>query len=200
MPKMTEPNPETTAQRLITAAMAEFNQDGFAATDSNKIARRAGFAPQTFYRWFKDKTAIFLAVYKAWSDAEIALLSDVTSSVGWASAHQSHQSHQAAEQMVDTLISHHRTYRIFRRSLRTLAVENSDVRAARAENRTQQLAALQTRLGLNDGNKAQAFVLMLQIERLADALAEDEFADLGVDDAEVRLQMIGLIDAQLKRA
>ena len=55
---------KTTPERLIAAAAAEFREAGFAGTDSNRIARRAGFAPQTFYRWFKDKTEIFIAVYR----------------------------------------------------------------------------------------------------------------------------------------
>ena len=42
--------------------MAEFIESGYAGTDTNRIARRAGFAPQTFYRWFADKTAILRAV------------------------------------------------------------------------------------------------------------------------------------------
>ena len=47
-----------TGTKLIAAAAAEFNDHGFSGTDSNKIARRAGFAPQTFYRWFKDNILI----------------------------------------------------------------------------------------------------------------------------------------------
>src|ERR1700761_8551817 len=55
-----------TSARLIEAAAREFAECGFEGTDTNKIARRAGFAPQTLYRWFDDKTAIFLAVYSKW--------------------------------------------------------------------------------------------------------------------------------------
>ena len=62
--------PPSTRESLIGAAGAEFRERGFSGTDSNKIARRAGFAPQTFYRWFTDKTEIFLAVYRAWEEEE----------------------------------------------------------------------------------------------------------------------------------
>jgi len=177
-PAPPEPN-KTTAQRLIDAAMAEFNQGGYAATDSNKIARRAGFAPQTFYRWFKDKTEIFLAVYRQWSEQEISLLVSPVA--------------LTADQIVDVVVAHHRAYRIFRRSLRSLAVEHDAVRAARAENRQRQLAALQEGHAPSNTPKAASFVLMLQIERLADALADDEFADLGVDERAVRQMMVDLI-------
>jgi AcrR family transcriptional regulator len=59
-----DPKPST-RERLVQAAAAEFREQGFAGTDTNRIARRAGFAPQTFYRWFTDKTEIFIAVYRA---------------------------------------------------------------------------------------------------------------------------------------
>jgi AcrR family transcriptional regulator len=52
-----------TSARLVEAAAKEFAECGFEGTDTNKIARRAGFAPQTLYGWFEDKTAIFLVVY-----------------------------------------------------------------------------------------------------------------------------------------
>src|SRR5262245_12814544 len=68
-----------TSAKLIAAAAKEFNQRGFDGTDTNRIARRAGFAPQTFYRWFRDKTEIFLAVYRAWDEEERGLLDKLLS-------------------------------------------------------------------------------------------------------------------------
>ena len=59
-----------TRTRLLNAATEEFNEKGFAGTDTNQIARQAGFAPQTFYRWFDDKTQIFIAAYRGWEDIE----------------------------------------------------------------------------------------------------------------------------------
>jgi hypothetical protein len=45
---------EPTADKLLKAAMAEFNEHGFTGADTNRIARRAGLAPHTLYRWCKD--------------------------------------------------------------------------------------------------------------------------------------------------
>src|SRR5450755_4496734 len=56
------------------AAEAEFNARGFEGTDTNRIARRAGYAPQTFYRHYEDKMAVFLAVYERWWQGEIGAL------------------------------------------------------------------------------------------------------------------------------
>ena len=59
-----------TRNRLVEAAAAEFNAVGFHGTNTNKIAKAAGFSPQTFYRHFEDKVEIFLAVYDGWQASE----------------------------------------------------------------------------------------------------------------------------------
>ena len=157
-----------TRSRLIKAATAEFCQSGFAGTDSNRIARRAGFAPQTFYRWFADKTEIFLAVYREWEDEERRTLNDLIT-------------HQAdVAQLVQAIITHHRDYRVFRRSLRQLAVENPLVRKARADSRIRQIEQIALWSGSSDAWTDAHALILLQIERLADATAEDELTDLGI--------------------
>lgn len=177
---------EKTSERLISAAMIEFCHDGYFATDSNKIARRAGFAPQTFYRWFKDKTDIFLAAYQKWSEQELQLLSNL--------AFENVQ----GDQVVDIIIKHHLDYVLFRRCLRQLSVENAIVRQKRAETRLEQMSFIQQRFGLEKKNKGKFFTLMFQIERLADALAEGEFSDLGVEETEIRQSMINLVNHFLR--
>ena len=128
MPRKSKPRRKTqpardatpTSTKLIAAAAKEFNQRGFGGTDTNRIARRAGFAPQTFYRWFRDKTEIFLAVYRAWEEAEHAMLAKLFARK------------VPATGSVSVAIEHHRATKIFRRSLRSLSLENGTVRRARA--------------------------------------------------------------------
>src|SRR5258708_17971763 len=62
--------PDETRRALIEAAARIFNSVGYHGTDSNRIAREAGYAPGTFYIHFPDKLAIFLAVYETWVSAE----------------------------------------------------------------------------------------------------------------------------------
>src|SRR5947209_8591983 len=57
-------NADETREKLLTAAAFLFNRDGFHSTDSNKIARQAGYAPGTFYKYFRDKRAVLLAVHE----------------------------------------------------------------------------------------------------------------------------------------
>ena len=58
-------------EALMTTARSEFLRYGFDGTDVNRIARRSGVAPTTFYRWFKDKTDVFIAVYRRWEAREL---------------------------------------------------------------------------------------------------------------------------------
>ncbi|MEX0838269.1 MAG: TetR/AcrR family transcriptional regulator [Parvibaculum sp.] len=174
-PKQPEPDriASDTAQRLIGAATAEFCEHGFAGTDTNRIARRAGFAPQTFYRWFKDKTEIFLAVYRDWEEMEHRTIAGLI------------EKKAPVSQMVDAIVEHHRAFRIFRRSLRQLSLEDDAVRAARAQSRLRQLGRISG--GKKPKSRLAALaVALFEVERLCDAVAEGEFADLGLDEKAAR--------------
>lgn len=172
-----------TAALLIQAAMGEFCEAGYNATDTNKIARRAGFAPQTFYRWFSDKTEIFIAAYHAWVEEEQDVLGRLISRQA------------TTEQIAAAIIRQHKNYRVFRRSLRLLAVEDPLVRAARTASRRQQAQNLCHWRGLPDDAMQGMLIRLLQIERLADAAAEDEGDDLSIPESALRQAICELIEA-----
>lgn len=169
-----------TPVKLREAAMAEFNAHGFGGTDSNRIARRAGFAPQTFYRWFKDKTEIFIACYRAWEDEEKVALQALTESGASAAA------------FVQAGIDQHRRYLMFRRSLKLLSLENPEVRAARAQSRLRQIAQIRAWAGLKDSDEDLA-VALLTLERLTDAVAEGELADMGLTEDAAREALAAIV-------
>jgi AcrR family transcriptional regulator len=182
MSRQRDPIPgPTTAEKLVTAAMAEFNEHGFGGTDSNRIARRAGFAPQTFYRWFKDKTEIFVAVYRAWEDAERADVGALLSRDA------------PVEALVEAGVDHHRRFLMFRRSLRQLALEDPVVRAARAASRLRQVEQIRAWTGREADGGAGLGVTLLLLERLTDAIAEGEFSDMGLTEAEARAELARII-------
>ena len=170
-----------TRAKLIGAAAKEFNQHGYFATDSNKIARRAGFAPQTFYRWFRDKTEIFVAVYRLWEEQERDMLSKLIAA------------RAPAGELVDAAVAHHRTHRVFRRSLRTLSYDEPEVREARAQSRLRQIENLKQWIKPVRRTTAELAAILLQMERLSDALAEDEFGDLGVDEKAAKTALADLL-------
>src|SRR5205814_7333325 len=96
---------DDTPTRLVRAAMLEFNESGFGGTDTNRIARRAGFAPQTFYRWFKDKVEIFIKTYELWQREEFGAISALLAQ------------NASDARLAQSVIEHHRAYLIFRRNL-----------------------------------------------------------------------------------
>ena len=160
----------STRDELIQAAASEFNEQGFSGTDTNRIARRAGFAPQTFYRWFEDKVEIFIRVYELWQQQELGILRKLLA--------------QSASdlRLAQACVAHHKAFLVFRRSLRQLSIENDVVRAARAQSRRRQIAYLRTLKGSRSRSSGELAATLFQIERLSDALAEGEFRDMALDD------------------
>lgn len=163
---------QPTRERLIQAAAEAFNAHGFHGTDTNKIAKAAGFAPQTFYRHFTDKLAVFIAVYEAWQDSERLAVRTAASAP------------DADAAIALASVAHHRDWRGFRRSLRLLALEEPRIRAARAHSRERQLADLAKAPGNRGRSKADLAAALLKVERVCDALADDELADLGLSGEE----------------
>ncbi|TJY59031.1 TetR/AcrR family transcriptional regulator [Sinimarinibacterium sp. CAU 1509] len=172
-----------TRSLLAAAALEEFRLHGFSGTDSNRIARRAGFAPQTFYRWFNDKTAAFIAAYQTWEQAEQQMLDALVSDGADAAA------------LVDAIIAHHRRFKIFRRSLRRLAVEDEQVRKTRAAARNRQIDAIMHWRKLSAEHRPAVAMALLQIERLADADADAELRDLDVPPQLAHQTMAALLTA-----
>jgi AcrR family transcriptional regulator len=173
---------------LISAAMSEFNSHGFEGTDTNRIARHAGFAPQTFYRWFSHKAEIFIAAYKSWEDLERRMLEDLL------------RGQASAARLVEAIVAHHSEYKIFRRSLRQVSLDNSEVRQARAASRKRQVEAIQHwrkkhRPPMSEASIATA---LLQMERLADALAEHELEDMALSPVPAERALAKIIESLLE--
>ncbi|MBR0849484.1 TetR/AcrR family transcriptional regulator [Bradyrhizobium diazoefficiens] len=158
----------STRDNLVEAAAREFNSVGYHGTNTNKIAREAGYSPQTFYRHFDDKIDIFLATYDAWQTSERHAI---------ARAMKSSASDRSVAKII---LDHHVEWRIFRGSLRLLAVEEPRVRRARAASRERQVEILM-RLPENEKRERVELIAgLLTIERLCDAVADGEFEDLGI--------------------
>ena len=180
-----------TELKLIHAAMAEFAEHGYIGTDSNKIARRAGFAPQTFYRWFKDKISIFIAAYRLWEEGEWQILTALM------------QQQAEPRQIAQAIIAQHKAHMLFRRSLRQLALEHPQVRQARAQSRLRQVERIREWSGAAPDDTATTeslLVMLLQMERLADAAAEGELADMGFPDDALLQTMIHMISQYAKNS
>jgi AcrR family transcriptional regulator len=157
--------PSDTRTALLAAAAKEFETVGYEATHTNKIAARAGFAPQTFYRHFEDKLAIFLIVYREWVDTETEFLDQA----------------RDMEHAASILIAHHRRWKQFRRSVRVLAIREPAVRAVWATAKKDRVVRVREWLPqLAAAPHERIAGGLLLIERMADAIVEGELEDLGV--------------------
>ncbi|MCW5831643.1 MAG: TetR/AcrR family transcriptional regulator [Labilithrix sp.] len=176
----------------MQAAAEIFNRDGYAATDSNRIAREAGYSPGTFYKHFADKKQIFLAVYEEWVAREWAEISAQISSgedVG-----------TRAEAIVAIFLEHHKRWRGFRASLRALVSNEPDVRDFYRAQRKKQLALLAALRGGDDGRAREADALLLYtVERTADAIADGEPTSLQVTAEGLRGLLVRIVEERIER-
>lgn len=177
------PDPGGTREKLIEAASAEFNSVGFSGTNTNQIARRAGFAPQTFYRHFEDKLAVFVAVYEVWQATEQKEVAMAAKKRG------------AAASIARAVLEHHRRWRIFRSNLHLLASSDDRIREARTASRKRQLISIKLLAANADREEADLVADLLAVERIADAAAQGELADLGLNNRKI----VGLMTNAVKR-
>ena len=181
--------PEHTRARLIEAAANEFKTRGYFGTDSNVIAHAAGYAAGTFYKHFDDKRAVFLAVYVEWVRAQWSEITRL--------ARSDLQDSALAEQLVDLVLAHHRTWRVFRASLRVLLVTDDIVRRYHRAGRRRQLKVMSELLNRSDvSNDALG---MLITERIADALADGEAEAIGLSKTAAREFLVAEMQRTLKR-
>jgi len=168
------------AAAILATARTEFLRYGFDGTDVTRVARRAGVSPNTFYRCFKGKVDVFIAVYLTWVAEEQRAFEELIAKPG------------AAAEIVDAVIARNRQHVWFRRSVRRLAHEDSFVRRAVAFVRRDDLRTLTEWAGAAADPAAVAADL-LQFEQLAVTLAEGEVDDMTIDDSVLRDRMAAIL-------
>jgi AcrR family transcriptional regulator len=184
--------PSQTRDRLLAAAAVEFNRVGYHGTDSNRLARAAGYAPATFYKHFPDKRAIFLAAYADWVSAEWARVEQLVRAGG--------PPPQVAAAIVDTVLEMHRTWRGLRASLRALVAADPEARTFYRAQRRRQLELLAAlRRDRSPAAAADDAVLLFTLERVCDAIADGELRDLGVPVDAVVARVRALVLAHVAR-
>jgi AcrR family transcriptional regulator len=172
--------PDRTRRALIDAAARIFNSTGYHGTDSNRIARVAGYAPGTFYVHFPDKMAIFLEVYRDWVSSEWSSVESILKSGGSARTLQ--------RRLSRAVVEHHRKWRTFRASLRALSATDERVHAARVASRAQQIETMTLLIrarGIRVPSRARMLAQLLIAEGLCDALAEGDAESLGIGEEEI---------------
>ncbi len=165
--------PEDTRARLVAAAAREFNRVGYHGTDSNRLARAAGYAPGTFYKHFPDKRAIFLAAYEAWVTAEWTAVERTLQRGGRAA--------EIAARLVEMTLDLHQRWRGLRASLRALVADDPAARRFYRQQRRRQLAllaGLRRSAGAPPRPREADAILLYTLERVCDAVADGELREL----------------------
>jgi AcrR family transcriptional regulator len=186
--------PEETRSKLVEAAGKLFNSVGYFGTDSNRIAREAGYAPGTFYVHFADKREIFLEVYRGWVSSEWqAIAAAIAPEKGAAVGSQSLRIAQA-------VLRHHREWRMFRKSLRALTVTDERVHRARVAERARQIAQAAELLRARGVTQtpARIYANLLLFEILCDAVADGDTATLGLKERDILARLAVDVDALLE--
>ena len=168
--------PEQTRARLVDTAGEIFNRVGYHGTDSNQIAKEAGYATGTFYKHFKDKREAFLAVYEAWVTSEWSAVDTELSS--------GRNPEETARRLVKLSIDFHTRWRGLRASLIELVFTDEEVRRFYRSQRRRQLdviAQLRHRLGIPSGRREDDAILLFTTERTYDAIGQGELQALGLD-------------------
>jgi AcrR family transcriptional regulator len=163
---------------LVEAAGKIFNSVGFHGTDTNRIAKAAGYTPGTFYTHFPDKKTIFLEVYQAWVDSELIDLA-----AGFRSKGPGHR-----ERLARTILNHHKKWKTFRASLRALYAIDPEVRTARLAQRARQIdavIAISVEAGREPLSRSRIYCNLLIVEVICDSIADGNLQALKIKESEM---------------
>ncbi len=180
--------PHETRSRLVAAAAELFNRSGFYGTDSNRIAQAAGYSTGVFYKHFKDKREVFLAVYEQWSLAEWEQVTAILSGGG--------TDREMARALVLMFIEFHTRWRGMLASLRQLVFTDATVRRFHRRQRKRQLewmAQLRAQRHASPRRRREQDIIFLYAtERTFDAIAQGELRALGLNRTLVIDAMVDL--------
>jgi AcrR family transcriptional regulator len=169
-------HPEETRERLISAAASQFNLFGYHGTDSNTIAKEAGYATGTFYKHFRDKREIFLAAYECWLAAEWKEIIEELARM--------QNAEETAKRLVELNLRFHTEWRGLRSSLMELVFSDAEARKVFRKQRRRQLeliTELRSRFALPAQTSEQDAILLWTTERVFDAIGQGEIQSLGLD-------------------
>lgn len=187
--------PQGTRERLVAAAAEVINRVGYFGTDSNAIARAAGYSPATFYKHFVDKRAILLAAYEGWVSSEWRHIGErVRHATGGGN------SPRVARDLTAWIVAHHRRWRGLRASLLGLVGADPLVRDFYVQRRVDQLEVLRALRGgraARRGEREADAMLLFTFERTCDAIAGGEAEALGLDGEALQTRLVDLLAARL---
>jgi AcrR family transcriptional regulator len=168
-------DPGATRAALIAAACDIFKREGYFATDTNAIARAAGYAPGSFYNHFPDKIAIFLAVLDQYYALEWSIV---------AKAAERGDTRTKLRAILRAISAWHSDWVVFRADLRVLAHREPSVSDALDDKLHRQIETIAGLAGLNEArHRARVALIRTIMQRLAETIEDAEM--LGATRASV---------------
>lgn len=167
--------PSTTRDRLVEAAATLFNEEGYFGTDTNKIARSAGYAPATFYKYFANKKEAFLEAYSRWVAVDWDIIANAIE--------PGRPPRRAARDMVKQHLKRHAEWTGFRRSMHALIAIDEDAQAFYMQARNTQLDRMTSLLnayGAPHIARPRLLYSFLCVERGLNAATDEDLKALGV--------------------
>jgi AcrR family transcriptional regulator len=131
---------EEKKSRILDAALALFSEKGFHGTNTKEIAAAASVATGTFYRYFKDKKAVFMAV---WVRMETKMRERIFG-FGRRLAGEGRDPVELLETFIGYSIEAHRAHRGFHREVLMLQLLDRDAAAYNRERERRVMAELES--------------------------------------------------------
>lgn len=172
-------DPVQAKEALVQSAIKLFNEKTYFSTDTNEIAKMAGYTPGTFYRYFKDKLEIFKEVYRVWHERQrIAVM---------ALLEKTEVDQEFCKQLAQVIILYHIEWKGFRSSVKALAAIDQEMLKFRLERR-EGLISLTNLVCRSFGKPIKPVIetlfMLLTMERISDAVAEGDFQYLKISTQE----------------
>lgn len=177
-------------QRILDAALDLFSEQGFNKTTAKEIAARAGVATGSFYRYYKDKKAVFMSCCRK---SEDFILGGINEFMARFLAENYDHKRIMAELVRFAVVSHRRNKR-FHREVLAMEILDKDI-AEMAEKREKRVRAFIVNMLAEAGVKSRVknldvavYLMLLAIEEVSHKVIifdsevnEDVFIDELVD-------------------
>ncbi len=128
-----------TRERLMHAAAQLFSEQGYDATTTNQISRKARVSVGIFYKYFRDKRDIFLEIYREYSTRVVETLVAELDPERWREA----DIQSAVQSLVRTAYESHKVDPGIRHAFTQIAMKDPAFREMRDEIRQRYRAPLE---------------------------------------------------------
>lgn len=185
-------DPTETRNRILTSAFRLFNEHLLIDLNSNQIAKEAGVAVGSFYKYFDTKETVFLACYEEWVKTEWEAIRSVISKP---------LTKKTVGQVISLLLKEHRNALIFRKNLNALCMLSQHAQEHRDRQRLHQckmIAQMMASLGNSALPLLQLQAALNSCEFLLDVWCNERHKNLGLSVREIETQL-GVIIVSLLR-